>query len=284
MLLGEMIIAIFPHSKKKESKNLAIGIQEYLTSRGATVVAEDEVAEEIGAIPISTVDEEQIQFLLSMGGDGTILGLVHKYIHLDAAIVGINLGHLGFMADIPVSEIYPSLQDLIVGNYTIDERITLEGFLPDGEEIFAVNDIVIHRGKNASLIELAIHVDGTYLNTFEADGLILSTPNGSTAYSLAAGGPIVTPDVNVLLLTPISPHTISNRPVVLSAENEIQIQYLSNYDPIEVSADGITQHELHAGDVLKMKLSEKIFRLVNLTRHDYFSTLRSKLGWAGKLR
>ncbi|NGX47193.1 MAG: NAD kinase [Chlamydiae bacterium] len=279
-----MIIAIFPHSQKKESKHLAIGIQEYLTARGATVVAEDDVAEEIGATPISKVPEEQIEFLLSMGGDGTILGLVHKYIHLDAAIVGINLGHLGFMADIPVSEIYPSLQDLILGHYTIDERITLEGILADGEKNFAVNDIVIHRGKNPCLVEMAIHVEGTYLNTFVADGLILATPNGSTAYSLAAGGPIVTPDQNALILTPISPHTISNRPIVLSSDQEIQIQYLSNYDPLEVSADGITRHELHTGDVLKVKQSEKSFRLVNLTRHDYFSTLRTKLGWAGKLR
>jgi len=279
-----MIIAIFPHTQKKESKNLAIGISEYLTSRGATVVAEDDVAKELGATPFSKVDEDQIEFLLSMGGDGTILRLVHKYNHLQAAIVGINLGHLGFMADIPVSEIYPSLQDLIQGDYTINERITLEGELADGSENFAVNDIVVHRGKNPSLVEMAIHVDGTYLNTFLADGLILSTPNGSTAYSLAAGGPIVTPDQEAFIITPISPHTISNRPIVLSASQEIQIQYLSNYEPLEVSADGITSHELASGDVLKIRQSEKTFRLVNLTRHDYFSTLRTKLGWSGKIR
>ncbi|MDN3506264.1 MAG: NAD(+)/NADH kinase [Simkaniaceae bacterium] len=279
-----MIIAIFPHSQKKESKNLAIGITEYLTARGATVVAEDKMAKELGAAPLSKVDEDQIEFLLSMGGDGTILRLVHEYNHLGAAIVGINLGHLGFMADVPVSEIYPSLQDLIQGDYTIDERITLEGELADGSENFAVNDIVVHRGKNPSLVEMAIHVNGTYLNTFLADGLILSTPNGSTAYSLAAGGPIVTPDLESIIITPISPHTISNRPIVLSADQEIQIQYLSQRHPLEVSADGITNHELASGDVLKVRQSEKIFRLVNLTRHDYFATLRTKLGWSGKIR
>lgn len=279
-----MIIAIFPHRQKKESIHLAIGIQEYLSARGATVLAEDEIAEEIGASSLSQFPEEQIEFLLSMGGDGTILRLVHRFIHLDAAIIGINLGHLGFMADIPVSEIYPSLQDLILGNYTIDERITLEGTLPDGEKNLAVNDIVVHRGRNASLVEMAIHVDGTYLNTFVADGLILSTPSGSTAYSLAAGGPIVTPILDAFVITPISPHTISNRPIVMRADQEIQIQYLSHYAPLEVSADGITHHELHSGDVLKVNKSEKFFRLVNLTRHDYFSTLRTKLGWAGKLR
>lgn len=279
-----MIIAIFPHNQKKESKNLAIGIQEYLTSRGATVVAEDDVAGSIGAIPLSEIDPYQIDFLLSMGGDGTILRLVHQYAPLNAAIIGINLGHLGFMADIPVSEIYPSLQDLILGAYTIDDRLAIEGILPSGEGDFAVNDIVVHRGKNASLVEMSIHVGGTYLNTFVADGIILATPNGSTAYSLAAGGPIATPSLDAIILTPISPHTISNRPIVLSAHEEIQIQYLSTYEPLEVSFDGHTHKPLHTGDVLKVKRSEKIFRLVNLTRHDYFSTLRTKLGWAGKLR
>lgn len=279
-----MIIAIFPHAHKKESKHLAIGIQEYLTARGATVLAEDEVAEEIGATPLSEYPEEDIEFLLSMGGDGTILSLVHRFIHLEAAIIGINLGHLGFMADIPVSEIYSSLQELVLGNFVIDERITLKGLLPSGEENFAVNDIVVHRGSNISLVEMAIHVDGIYLNTFLADGLIIATPNGSTAYSLAAGGPIVTPNLDALLITPISPHTISNRPIVIHADQEIQIQYLSQYEPLEVSADGINHHQLAPGDVLRVSKSEKLFRLVNLTRHDYFSTLRSKLGWAGKLR
>ena len=279
-----MIIAIFPHSKKKESKNLAIGIQEYLTSRGATVVAEDEEAPFIGATPMSTIDPQLIDFLLSMGGDGTILNLIHKYASIQAAIIGINLGHLGFMADIPVSEIYPSLQDLILGEYTIDERLTIEAEMPTGGTEFAINDFVIHRGTNSSLVEIAIHVGGTYLNTFVADGIILSTPNGSTAYSLAAGGPILSPNLQAIVLTPISPHTISNRPIVLSADKEIQIQYLSNYGPLDVSADGIIQSELCSGDVLKIRRSAKTFRLVNLKRHDYFSTLRTKLNWAGKLR
>lgn len=279
-----MHIAIFPHSEKRESKNLAIGIQEYLTSRGATVLAEDEIASSIGATPLSSVPTEAIEFLLTMGGDGTILRLVHKYAHLNAAIIGINLGHLGFMADIPVSEIYPSLQDLILGHYTIDDRITLQGALPDGSGNFAVNDFAIHRGKNSSLVEMAIHVNGTYLNTFVADGLVISTPNGSTAYSLAAGGPIIKPNLNSLVITPISAHTISNRPIVLEADVEIQVQNLSEHHPLEVSADGVSNYELSTGDVLKITKSAKIFRLVNLTRHDYFATLRTKLGWAGKLR
>jgi NAD+ kinase len=279
-----MIIALFPNTKKKQSKTLAIGIQEFLTAHGVTVVTEDEEAESIGALPFSQVNPAEIKFLISMGGDGTILRLVHKYESLNAPILGINLGHLGFMADVPLTEIYPSLQDLLNGDYIIEDRLVIQGKTAAKEQFFAVNDIVFHRGINPSLVELAIHVEGCYLNTFEADGIIISTPNGSTAYSLAAGGPILAPTLDAIVITPISPHTISNRPIVLTANHEIQIQYLSEYDPVEVRADGFIMHTLHTGDTFHITRSPKIFKLVNLTRRDFFSTLRSKLGWSGKLR
>ncbi len=279
-----MIIAIFPNVTKKQSMDLAMGIVEYLTHQNITVVAEDELASDIGANPISSIDRHDIEFLLSMGGDGTILRLAHKYADLNAAILGINLGHLGFMADVPVSDIYPSLQDLIDGKYLIEDRVVIQGSSTAGKTSFAINDFVIHRAKNPSLVEISIHVDDNYLNTFQADGIIIATPNGSTAYSLAAGGPILSPGLDALVITPISPHTISNRPIVLTSDQTIKVQYLSKYDPVEVIADGLEKHDLHTGDFFHFKRKEKNFRLVNLTRHDYFSTLRSKLGWVGKLR
>lgn len=279
-----MIIALFPNTEKRQSKNLALGIIEYFTNHNITVVAEESEAKSLGLKSISEVNEKEIKFLISMGGDGTILRLGHEYAHLDAAILGINLGHLGFMADVPISDIYPSLQDLISGSYTVEERILLCGESLRGEKTFAINDFVVHRARNPSLVELAIHVDGKYLNTFEADGVILATPNGSTAYSLASGGPILHPTLHAVVITPISPHTISNRPIVLSPDQEIQIQYLSSYKPVEVIADGIDRYELATGDVFRFTLSEKKFKTVNLLRRDYFSTLRTKLGWAGKLR
>lgn len=279
-----MIIAIFPNSQKRESTNLAIGIAEFLISQGVTVVAEDLDAKEIGATPLSKVDPKKIDFILSMGGDGTILGLVHKYDHLDAAILGINMGHLGFMADVPIADVYPSLQDLINGAYTIEERVAIDGETLHGEKCFAVNDIVIHRASNPALIEIAIHVDGLYLNTFVADGIIIATPTGSTAYSLAAGGPIISPTIEAIAITPICPHTISNRPIVLTADHEIQFQYLSNYNPVEIRADGLTHFDLRTADVFHVRRRKKRFKLVNLSRRDYYSTLRTKLGWHGKLR
>ncbi len=271
-----MIIALFPSKQIKESKKVAISVREFLTQHGVTVVAEDEEAESLGARPLSSINPQEITFMISMGGDGTILSLIHKYATLDAPVLGINLGHLGFMADVPLSDLYPSLQDLLGGSYTVEERLVLEGRTAQGERSFAVNDIVIHRAINPSLVELDIHVDGLYLNTFEADGIIIATPNGSTAYSLAAGGPIVTPTLNAVVITPISPHTISNRPLVLTADQEIQIQYLSEYAPVEVCSDGLILQTLKTGETYRIARSHKKFKLVNLLRRDYFSTLRSK--------
>jgi NAD+ kinase len=279
-----MIIALFPNLQIRQSKNLAIGIREFLANQGVQVVTEDEQAEDIGATPLSKVDPKAIDFMISLGGDGTILRLMHQYDYLDAPVLGINLGHLGFMADVQIADVYPSLQDLIAGSYMIEERIMLEGESLQGETCFAINDIVVHRAGIPSLVQISIHVNGLYLNTFEADGIIFATPNGSTAYSLAAGGPILGPTLEAVVITPVCPHTISNRPIVLTADQEIQIQYLSDSPPVEVRADGISNFSLMTGEVFHIRKSRKKFRLVSLLRQDYFSTLRTKLGWSGKLR
>lgn len=278
------MIALFPNYQIKKSKNLAIGIREFLSTQGIQVVTNDLQAEEIGAIPLSQAPSDQIQFIISLGGDGTILQIVHDYDYLHVPILGINTGHLGFMADVQIADIYIGLQDLINGAYQVEKRLILEGENPHSEKCFAVNELVIHRANNPSLIETSIHVNGTYLNTFEADGIIISTPNGSTAYSLAAGGPILSPQLNAVVITPICPHTISNRPLVLTADQEIHIQYLSDYGPVEIRADGLVSSQLFTGEVFRIKKSEKTFQLINLLRQDYFTTLRTKLGWSGKLR
>ncbi|CCB85964.1 MULTISPECIES: NAD(+)/NADH kinase [Parachlamydia] len=279
-----MHIALFPNTAKKHSKNIAINIREYLTAQGVSIITQDEVAEEIGAIPLSSINPEMVDFIISLGGDGTILRQMHRHPNLMAPIVGINLGSLGFMADIPVTEIYPGLQDILNGNFQIQERIMMQGQSMHNETCFAVNEIVVHRAQNPGLIDIGVHVNGLYLNTFSADGLILSTPSGSTAYSLAAGGPILTPDLNAFVLTPICPHTISNRPIVLASNQDIQVQYLSEYAPVEIIFDGFTRFTMATGEVLRVSLSPRVFRLVSLRNHDYFSTLRTKLGWAGKLK
>lgn len=188
------------------------------------------------------------------------------------------------MADVPLAELYPSLEDLVTGNFRVEERMMMEGTTPLGETCFAVNEMVIHRAHNPSLIDLSIHVDGRYLNTFSADGIIIATPSGSTAYSLAAGGPILTPELNAFVITPISPHTISNRAVVLMPRESIEVQYLSTYSPAEMTFDGISRYTIRTNEIFTIRKAQRAFRMINLSRVDYFSTLRTKLGWSGQVR
>jgi NAD+ kinase len=279
-----LIIAIFTNIHKDHAKPLAIGIREFLESNNVKVVTEDSSARSIGAHPLSSVKPKDVDFMISLGGDGTILRLLHNHPELEAPVLGINLGSLGFMTEITVENIYPSLENLLKGDYQVVDRLMMKGETLHNQKCFAVNEIVIHRAQNPSLIELAIYLDGNYLNTFAADGVIVATPNGSTAYSLAAGGPIMTPDLNAFVLTPISPHTISNRPIVLLPKHELQIRYISEYKDIEVSYDGFSHFTLHTGEVFRISPSERKFRLVTMPDYDYFSTLRTKLGWAGKLK
>lgn len=279
-----MIVALFPNITKRHSRNLALGIREYLRCRQVEVVMEDEDAEVLGTPPLSSVSASEVDFAISMGGDGTILRILHRYPDLRCPLLGINLGSLGFLADVPISDTYPSIQDVLDGNYRVEERIVLRGESLNSRHFFAINEVVIHRSQLPHLVDLALHVDGEYLNTFSADGLIIATPSGSTAYSLAAGGPILTPELDAIVITPISPHTISNRPIVLGCNHEIQIQFLSDYDPIEVTADGMVRHPLTTGEVVTIQRAPMNFRLISLSRHDYFSTLRSKLSWAGTLK
>lgn len=279
-----MIIAIFHNPLKKQSVEIAQKITKFLEFCSITVVAEDEEALSILAKPLSTVPLDTINFAISLGGDGTILRLIHKYPLLQAPIMAINLGSLGFMADILVENVEESLKNLLKGNYKIESRIVIEGKVQGQESNFAVNDIVVHRANNPCLIDLAIEVDERYLNTFSADGIIISTPSGSTAYSLAAGGPILAPELDALVLTPICPHTISNRPIVLKPNVEIRIKYLSHYPPIEIIFDGFPCFMMKTGESITITHAKRMFRLVTMPDHDYFATLRNKLGWAGKLR
>lgn len=278
-----MLVALFPNEKKDPSFAIAKDIVTFFNENKISVVAEEKSAAIIDCPPLSSIDQSKIDFIICMGGDGTILRLSHKFRNLSAAILGINLGYLGFMADIPVSDIKAGLKDLLKGNYKIENRIMLDVEF-NKKHYFASNDLVIHRGQNHSLIELALYIDNNYVNTFIADGIIIATPNGSTAYSLAAGGPILTPAMDAFVITPICPHTISNRPIVIDASSHVELQYLSNYNhPSEGHVDGTEHFNLKSQEKCRIKKSKHSFKLVKLLRHDFYTTLRSKLGWSGKL-
>jgi NAD+ kinase len=279
-----MIIALFANLERASAEYHASSIREFLTQQNVKVVAEDSMAKTLGALPLSSVDPKAVDFILSLGGDGSILRIFHTYPDLEAPIIGVNLGGLGFMTDIKLENVYESLNGILEGKYHLQERMMMQGQTEDHQTCQAINEIVIHRAQNPSLIDLAIYVDGQYLNTFAADGIIVSTPNGSTAYSLAAGGPILTPELEAYVITPICPHTISNRPIVLMPKRDIQICYLSEFESAEVTYDGVANFPLAKGQTFTISKSTKKFRLVNMFNYDFFATLRTKLGWSGKLK
>ncbi|MGR3911940.1 MAG: NAD(+)/NADH kinase [Candidatus Rhabdochlamydia sp.] len=279
-----MIAAVFFNESHKEAKNLAHSICQFFASRNIGTLTCEDHASLLSVDPVSLENAPSIQWIISLGGDGSILNILHRYPYLDAPILGINTGHLGFMADVLVSDIHSSLEKLIQNDYHVYPRLMLEGNDSQGNQSFAINDLVIHRSCNPSMIEIAVSVGGYYLNTFEADGLIIATPNGSTAYSLGAGGPIISPHLEAITITPICPHTISNRPIVLTADQEIKVHYLSPLSSVEVRADGLPFTTLKPQQFFSVQRSAKTFKLISLPHHDYFSTLRTKLGWSGKLR
>jgi NAD+ kinase len=279
----QKIIALFPNMSRPDIKQVANSIIDFLTKQKVKVVMDDEHAKTFGIPKLSSVPLKNVDVVITLGGDGTILRLVHRHPDLTSAIMPVNMGGLGFMADITLEEVTESLKKLLLGNYKIEKRMALEGFL-GGNNCIAINDIVIHRGANPSLTDLAIYVDDIYLNTFSADGIIFSTPSGSTAYSLSAGGPILTPTLKAIVVTPICPHTISNRPLVLLPKNEFRVEFISNHQPIQVIYDGFPSSPMSKGDSLLIKLSDKEYNFVRMPSHDYFSTLRSKLNWSGKLK
>lgn len=279
-----MTIAFFPNTQDKKLESISLAVIDFFTKKNISVVVEDGYEESLGKASISASDPKSIQFLITMGGDGTILHIAHRYSHLNAAILGINLGGLGFMADVPVSLIEESLEEFVKGQYTIEKRMVIDVTSQHQDSFFAINECALHRASNPSLVEISIYVNDLLLNTFEADGIILATPNGSTAYSLAAGGPILTPELDALVLTPINPHTISNRPFVLTTNQTIRLEYISIKESIEVTLDGYNKFQLKPGEHILLKRSPKTFNLIKLDSINYFETLRTKLGWTGKLR
>lgn len=277
-----MNILLVQNPAKPGAKELASWICTFLKAKGIHPFAPQSDAHELKLRPYE--QNSPIDTIISLGGDGSILKIVHEFPELDAPIMGINLGTLGFLADIGTGAVTNALERLLKGDYIVQSRLMLEGKQEGQKPLYAVNEVVAHRGKNHTIVDFALFVDNRYLNTFSADGVIIATPSGSTAYSLSAGGPILTPDLDCVVITPICPHAVSNRSIVLKATQAIQIKYSSEHDPIEISSDGIMRFCLKQNEPFTISASKKRFQLITLKEHDYFETLRTKLGWTGSLK
>lgn len=225
-------------------------------------------------------------YAISLGGDGTFLRAASKVGAKKIPIIGVNMGRLGFLANVLPSEIKETLDDIYNGNFDIDERSVIK-IESENEAIetypYALNDISILKRDNASMITIHASIDGEYLVTYQADGLIVSTPTGSTAYSLSNGGPIIVPRGGILSLTPVAPHSLNIRPIVLSDDVEIRLEVESRSHNYLVAIDGRSE-TLVESTVLSIRKAPFVIRIVKRRTHSYFSTLRTKLMWGADLR
>jgi NAD+ kinase len=279
-----MKTALFANSSKPHAQETLDRAVAHLRRRGAEVCLQLNDAPEVLQKTDLRSLIDTVDCIISIGGDGSILHLVQHIGIPPCPLVGINLGSLGFLADIPSNNLEAGLDALCDAKYDISERTVIRTFPSGNITGFAINEVAVHRGDIPHLIDLAIRVDGKLVNTFSADGVIIATPGGSTAYSLAAGGPIIAPEVSCIVLTPICPHTISNRPIVLLPKNSISVELLHAHAPVDVAFDGQKPFFLPPAQPLELRICSQSFKLVSLYKSDFYTTVRSKLGWAGSLR
>ena len=266
----------------------------HLHEKGCTVLLDDNSAALVEALPQGVVvaSREQIgetcDLAVVVAGDGTLLNVARSLVDYGVPLLGVNLGRLGFLVDVCPEQIEPLLDEILGGRYDAEDRILLQArIVRDGETISestAFNDVVVHKWEAARMIEIETSVGGQFLNRSRSDGLIVSTPTGSTAYALSGGGPILHPALETIVLVPICPHTMSLRPLVLSAASELEIVVnRENNESAQVTCDGQVSLALQPGDrILVNRLARKI-RLLHPQGHDYFDILRNKLHWGKRL-
>jgi NAD+ kinase len=289
-----------PNSSKKAFSRVALvgkfqadGIEEHLKdlaklvlSLGCEVFIESDTAAHLGLKDYPTKKPKDfsgsIDLVVVLGGDGTMLGIARQLAGSNVPLVGINMGRLGYMTDIPFQSVQDILPKIIAGEYESDTRTLLDAVvIRNGKEInraLALNDVVVNRSAISGMVELAVQVNGSFMYNQRSDGLIISTPTGSTAYALSAGGPILHPHVAGILLVPIAPHALSNRPIVLPQDSITVIEVVNGLEVI-VNFDMQSQTSLQSGDRIEVRQSDKTIALLHPSNHSDYKTLREKLHW-----
>ncbi len=279
-------VAIFAKVHDPRCQGVASELIAWLEARHCVPLVEAHLARHAGCA--NGLSDEQIrdqaQLVVVLGGDGTLISVARLFSGREVPILGVNLGSLGFLTEITVEELYPVLERCLQGNLRLSERMMLEVVVTRGEteltRCHVLNDAVINKGALARIIELETTVDRYNLTTFKADGLIVSTPTGSTGYSMSAGGPIVHPVMCCIVITPICPHTLTNRPLVLPDQSVVRIEVKSSFDEmVYLTLDGQVGVELQEGDTVEVRRALKTTALVTSRDKDYFSILRTKLKW-----
>jgi NAD+ kinase len=279
-------VALIGKYQAQGSRSALEQIARFLTDEGCAVSIEQDTASNTGIAdyPILGVSQigEQCDLGLVVGGDGTMLGIGRQLAQSGVPLVGINQGRLGFITDIAFEEYQTTLRPMLNGKYEEDPRWMMQAqVMRNGNSVFsatAMNDVVVNRGASSGMVELRVEVDGRFVANQRADGLIIASPTGSTAYALSAGGPLMHPSIGGWILVPIAPHTLSNRPIVLSDKGEIAIEIVAGRDP-SANFDMQTFTSLTHGDRIVVRRSEHQMRFLHPVGWSYFDTLRKKLHW-----
>ena len=264
---------IKPIFNEVKAKFNQVGVEVLLSEKSAKMIKEDGVE----------FDElcRRSDFLVSLGGDGTLLSLVRRSYGTNKPVLGINAGNLGFLADITLDDVDNFLNQLMRDEYRIDDRMMIEGFIQnsDGkkEEFYAFNDVVITRDVISKMVSIDAFINDEWFNTYRGDGLIISTPTGSTAYNLASGGPIIYPLTKAFIMTPICPHSLTQRPLVVPVDFGIGLS--SNQSSVVATIDGQDSYKMQKGDILRIKGAKRGAKLLHRKERNYFSVLREKLSW-----
>lgn len=276
------------NSGKIDSRDVVRKAAKLIARSGRVVLTDAATAKFAGLaasqLPDATSLTREVDLVLVFGGDGTMLRVARETAGSRTPLLGINVGALGFLTDVPSWDLSRALQQVWSGDFRVESRALIEARVDSQGERFcasAFNEFVLSRHMVSRLIELEASVDGEVLTRYRGDGLIISSPTGSTAYSLAAGGAVVYPTAEVFTLTPICPHTLSNRSVIVKLSSTIQVKIISHKPETVFSGDGLDGRRLNAGDVVTIRRSRHSVRLIHLTGTSFFETLRHKLHWSG---
>ena len=279
-------VALFENQKRKEAIDLAQYVSKAFFERNIKTYVSfdlyeyftDEYKKYVTAIALGDFDK-YADAVMTFGGDGTILSAVRYVSKSEIPILGINVGKLGFLAEYSNKMIDQAINDLLTGNYRVVDRTMLQTQI-NGETIYALNDFVIEKLSSSRMITLHTYSDEHFVGSYRADGLIINTPTGSTAYSLACGGPIIAPSSRVICLTPISPHSLTFRPLVIPDENQVKIVVESPTNEVKLVADGQVEKILKNKDEIIFSLAEFKVKLIKPMKSSYYDVLRAKLLWA----
>jgi NAD+ kinase len=279
-------VGVISRPRRMDIAAVAPGLLTWLQERGLNVFCDGETAE-CAPVSCKVRAREELaaisDLLIVLGGDGTLLAAARLLGQRDVPILPVNLGGLGFLTSVTLDDLYPVLEQAIKGEARYSERVLLESrVIRQGKPYHcarALNDAVLNKAALARIIDLELRVNGEFVTNYKADGLIVATPTGSTAYSLSAGGPIMYPIVSAFVITPICPHTLTNRPLVIPDSAKIEVGFAAGEAPIYLTVDGQVGVELEANDVVALSAASERLRLVRPQEKTYFSVLRDKLKW-----